>query len=66
MQWLQDPTQTNVMQNNGTCAKLEGSSGKKRGKIIKAKLMNLKQTMRTEICTGTSVCLKMVTSTELI
>jgi len=54
------------MQNNGTCAKLEGSSGKKRGKIIKAKLMNLKQTMRTEICTGTSVCLKMVTSTELI
>jgi len=42
MQWLQDPTQTNVMQN-GTRAKLVGSSGKKRGKITKAKLMNLKQ-----------------------
>jgi len=41
MQWLQDPTQINVMQNNGTRAKLVGSSGKKRGKIIKAKLMNL-------------------------
>jgi len=42
MQWLQNPTQTNVMQN-GTRAKLVGSSGKKRGKIIKAKLMNSKQ-----------------------
>ena len=35
MQWLQDPTQTNVMQNNGTRVKLEGSSGTKRGKIIR-------------------------------
>jgi len=40
MQWLQDPTQTNVMQNCGTRAKLEGSSGKKRGKIIKANNKN--------------------------
>jgi hypothetical protein len=37
---------------NGTRAKLVGSSGKKRVKIIKAKLMNLKQTISTtEICT---------------
>jgi len=46
MQWLQNQTQTNVMQK-GTCAKLVGSAGKKRGKIIKAKLMKLKQTMGT-------------------
>jgi hypothetical protein len=30
MQWLQDPTQTNVMQNNGTRAKLVGSRKEKR------------------------------------
>jgi hypothetical protein len=67
MQWLQDPTQTKVMQNNGTRAKLVGNSGKKRRKIIKAKPINLKQAIRTnEICTGTSMNLKMVTSAELI
>ena len=41
MQWLQDPTQTNVMLNNGTRAKLVGSSGKKRGKNHKGKINEL-------------------------
>jgi hypothetical protein len=55
------------MQNNGTRAKLANSSGKKIEKMRKAKLINFKQTIRTpDICRGTSMDLKMVTSAELI
>jgi hypothetical protein len=69
MQWVQDPSQSNLCNPNNVGHEASRHSRNKRNEYLKLKLVNLKLTVRTRIsetCVGASLTLKRVTSQELV
>ena len=69
IQWLRDPNQSNLYYLNNVKREASRHFRKKKREYLKAKLMNLKQNVRSKIlgtCIGASMILRRVTSLELI